>query len=97
LTGPEPLTPLERRARFVGIGCLMVFVGFFSAAMVGVLVSAAVAAATKAPTCPDIPACNWYIYAGIGGVLGALSLPILVLRRLGKPQPPPADSQKPQE
>ena len=92
---PEPLTPLERRTRAVGVGCLMVVLGFFSMAMVGVLVSAAVAAATKAPTCPDIPACNWYIYAGIGGALGAITLPILVLRRLGKPQAGGDETSKP--
>jgi hypothetical protein len=92
---PQPLTPLERRARFVGIGCLMVVLGFFSMAMVGVFVSAAVAAITKAPTCKDIPSCNWYIYAGFGGLFGAISLPILVLRRLGKPQPASPETQQP--
>jgi hypothetical protein len=51
-------------------------------AMVGVLVSVIVAAVTKAPRCADIPSCNWYIYAVVGGVFGALSLPVLVLRRL---------------
>lgn len=60
----------------------MVFAGFFSMAMVGVLVSVIVAAITKAPQCPSIPSCNWYIYAGVGGIAGAISLPILVLRRL---------------
>lgn len=95
MTEPEPLTPLERRVRFVGVGCLMVVLGFFSMAMVGVLVSAAVAAATKAPTCADIPACNWYIYAGIGGLLGAVTLPVLVLRRLGKPQPDDSKTSTP--
>ncbi|HYV98255.1 MAG TPA: hypothetical protein VE967_12420 [Gemmatimonadaceae bacterium] len=72
----------------------MTVLGFFSMAMVGVLVAAVVAAATKAPSCPDIPACNWYIYAEIGGLLGAVSLPILVLRRLNKPALPP-ESQSP--
>ncbi|HKS05759.1 MAG TPA: hypothetical protein VJR92_05560 [Gemmatimonadaceae bacterium] len=91
----EPLTPFERRARFVGVGCLMTVLGFFSMAMVGVLVSAAVAAATKAPSCQDIPACDWYIYAGFGGLLGAITLPILVLRRLGKPQPGGDETSKP--
>jgi hypothetical protein len=64
------------------IGCLMVPVGAVSGAMIAVLVSKMVAAILKAPSCPDIPTCDWYVYAGVGAVLGALSLPALVLRRL---------------
>ena len=67
----------------------MTFLGFLSMAMVGVLLSVLVAFLTKAPVCQDIPACNWYIYAGIGGLFGAISLPLLVLRRLNRP---PRDS-----
>lgn len=63
----------------------MTFLGFFSMAMVGVLAAVVVAFFTKAPSCPDIPACNWYIYAEVGGLLGAITLPILVLRRLNRP------------
>ena len=82
MTAPPARTPAERRARAIGIGCFMTFVGFFSMAMVGVLVSVIVAKATGAPACTGIPACNWYIYAGFGGLFGALTLPVLVLRRL---------------
>jgi hypothetical protein len=64
----------------------MTFLGFFSMSMVGVLISVLVAMVTKAPTCQDIPACNWYIYAQVGGLLGAITLPVLVLRRLNKPK-----------
>jgi hypothetical protein len=63
----------------------MTFIGFFSMAMIGVLVSAVVAKATGAPACPDIPACDWYIYAFVGGIVGAISLPVLVLRRMSQP------------
>lgn len=72
----------------------MTFLGFVSMAMVGVLFSAIVAKVTNAPACPDIPACNWYIYAFFGGLLGAVSLPILVLRRMHQ-SPPNADTQTP--
>jgi hypothetical protein len=94
VTGTEPLTKGERRARAVGVGCLMTFLGFFSMAMVGVLFSAIAAKVTGAKACPDIPACNWYIYALIGGLCGAVSLPILVLRRMHQP-PPGAGTQTP--
>ena len=71
----------------------MLPLGFFSGAMTGVLVSKIVAWATKAPVCADIPSCDWYIYAGVGGLLGALSLPVLVLRRLFT-SPRPTDTNR---
>jgi hypothetical protein len=89
---PPALTPAERRARAAGIGCFMTFTGFFSMAMVGVLVSVAVAWLTRAPRCPDIPSCNWYVYAGFGGLFGAITLPLLVLRRLRSTDPRPPTS-----
>ncbi len=78
-------------ARQVGIGCFMTFIGFFSAAMVGVLVSKAVAFFTKAPKCDGIPTCDWHWYAGIFGLVGALSLPWLILSAMRQPAPPKAD------
>jgi hypothetical protein len=69
----------------------MVFVGFISMSMVGVLASVIAAMVTKAETCPDIPSCNWYIYAVAGGVLGAVTLPVLVLRRMNRPAAPAQD------
>ena len=69
--------------RNAAIGCFMLPLGAFSGAMTAVLVSKIVAWATKAScNVPDIPTCDWHIYAGIGGLLGALSLPTLVLWRL---------------
>jgi hypothetical protein len=50
--------------------------------MVAVLLGKLIEGARKSPSCDGLPTCNWYVYAGIGAVLGALSLPILVLRRL---------------
>ena len=71
----------------VAIGCFMVPLGAVSGAMVAVLVSKMVAFFTKAPSCPDIPTCNWHVYAGVGALLGGLSLPALVIRRLTQPAP----------
>lgn len=76
------------RGRNVAIGCFMVPLGAASGGMVGVLVSKIVAWMTKAPACPDIPSCDWYIYAGWGALLGALSLPALVGWRLAQSAPP---------
>ena len=60
------------RGRNVAIGCFMVPLGAASGGMTGVLVSKMVAWMTKAPACPDIPSCDWYVYAGWGALLGAL-------------------------
>jgi hypothetical protein len=70
------------RGRNVAIGCFMVPLGAASGAMTGVLLSKLVALATKAPSCQDIPTCDWYVYAGWGALIGALSLPLLVSWRL---------------
>jgi hypothetical protein len=76
-------------ARQVTIGCFMAVIGFFSGGMVGVLVSKIVAFFTKAPKCDGIPTCDWYIYMFVGGALGALTLPWLVVSAMRQPAPPP--------
>ena len=60
----------------------MLWIGAFSGGMVGVLVSKGVAFFAKAPRCDGIPTCDWYIYAGVGAAIGALSLPWLVVSAL---------------
>jgi urea transporter len=76
------------------IGCFMTPLGLLSGAMVGVLVSKIVAWLTNAPMCPEIPTCNWYVYAGWGALVG-LTLPVLVLRRLFQSAPPPGAPSDP--
>ena len=71
--------------RRIAIGCFTGWLGLVSGAMIAVLVSKIVAWLTRAPGCDGIPSCNWYIYALVGGLLGAASLPLLVLWVLGKP------------
>jgi hypothetical protein len=70
--------------RRTAIGCLTTWLGFVSGAMVAVLASKLVAYVTRAPACGGIPACNWHIYALVGGGIGAVTLPVLVLWVLGK-------------
>jgi hypothetical protein len=71
--------------RRVAIGCFTTWLGFCSGAMVAALVARMVAFLTRASACSGIPSCNWYIYALVGGGIGAVTLPLLVLRTLGKP------------
>ena len=69
-------------ARNIGVGCVTTFAGFFSGGMIGVFV-AKVAGSVQGCRPPEgLPACNWYVYAGIGALIGALTLPVLALRRL---------------
>lgn len=78
--------------RNVAVGCFVTPLGFFSGAMVAVLLARIVDFFTKAPSCPEIPSCNWGPYAVVGGLLGAISLPALVLSRLvGKPSTQSSD------
>jgi hypothetical protein len=81
--------------RIAAIGCFMAFIGFFSGGMIGVLVSKAVAFFAKAPSCDGIPTCNWYIYMAVGGALGAISLPWLVVGALrSAPHAPPTSDNE---
>lgn len=72
-------------SRVVAIGCFMAWIGFVSGAMIAVLFSKMVAWLGKAPSCEGIPSCDWYIYALVGGALGALTLPWLVVSALRRP------------
>ena len=61
------------------------WLGFVSGAMVAALLSKFTTFITKSAECDGIPSCNWYIWAGVGGLIGAVTLPLLVLRALGRP------------
>ena len=60
----------------------MAIAGFFSGAMVAVLVARAYSWASHCQYDPELPACNWESFAGVGGLIGLVSLPTLVLLRL---------------
>jgi len=84
---PEGGAPLAvSTGRRTLIGCFMVWIGFLSFGMVGALVSRLMAFVTRAQTCPDVPSCNWHVYVGVGGLIGAISLPWLVVRAMSKPK-----------
>jgi hypothetical protein len=50
--------------------------------MVAVLIGKIVEGIRGAPSCEGLPMCNWHVYAAAGAVVGAVSLPVLVLTRL---------------
>ena len=71
-------------ARNIGVGCMTTFAGFFSGGIVAVLIAKFVGSMQGCKPVEGLPACNWWVYAGVGAVLGALTLPALALRRLNR-------------
>jgi hypothetical protein len=82
-----PELELGRReliVRNVGVGCVTAMAGFFSGGMIAVLVGKFVGSAQGCQPPEGLPACNWWVYAGIGALIGAVTLPVLALRRLNR-------------
>jgi hypothetical protein len=74
-------------ARNVGVGCVTAVAGFFSGGMIAVFVAKVVGSVQGCQPAEGLPACNWWVYAGIGAVVGAVTLPVLALRRLVRTRP----------
>ena len=74
-------------ARNVGVGCITTFAGFFSGGMVAVMIAKFVGSVQGCKPAEGLPACNWWVYAGVGAVLGAVTLPVLALSRLNRKKP----------
>jgi hypothetical protein len=72
----------DRTATYVGVGCFTAFAGWWSGGMIAVLVAKVVGAVQGCAAGEHGQPCNWYVYAAVGAVIGAISLPILALRRL---------------
>ena len=72
----------DRVGRNIGVGCFTFAIGAVSGAMTGVLIGKIVAFFMRAPSCEGIPLCNWYVFAGYGAVIGAVTLPVLAFWRL---------------
>ena len=72
----------SRTATYVGVGCFTAFAGWWSGGMIAVLIAKIVAAVQRCPAGEHGQPCNWYVYAAVGAIIGAVSLPILALRRL---------------
>ena len=72
------------QSRRIGIGCFATFIGFWSGGMIGVLVGKVAGNVRRCVPIEGTPACDWYYFAAAGMILGAITLPVLVLRRLSK-------------
>lgn len=74
--------PEDRLGRNIGVGCFTFFIGGASGAMSGVFLGKAVGFFSRCEPQPGLPACDWWVFAIWGAVVGAVSLPILALWRL---------------
>lgn len=84
---------IGERQQTVAVGCLTAVVGFFSGAMIALLIGKWVGAARGCTPVEGLPACDWQYYFFGGGVIGAITLPLLTIRALrrsrrsaGKPE-----------
>lgn len=73
-----------RTTRLVGVGCVTAFAGLFSGGMMGVVVAKIAGSFGGCKPPEGLPACDWHVYAGVGMLIGVLTLPVLALRRLGR-------------
>jgi len=77
------LPPRESNAvRYGCVGCLTLVAGLFSGGIIGVFVAKFVGSVRNCAPPPEIPACDWQVYAGVGMLIGAVTLPVLALVRL---------------
>ena len=74
-------------ARNIGVGCVTAVAGFFSGGMIAVLVAKFVGSMQGCKPPEGLPACNWWVYAAIGAVVGAVTLPVAALSRLSRTRP----------
>jgi len=70
--------------RYGCVGGLTIVAGLFSGAMIGVLIAKIVGSIRNCEPPEGLPACDWHVYAGVGMLIGAITLPVLALRRLRK-------------
>lgn len=77
-------TGITEGQQTAAVGCLTAVAGFFGGGMIAVLIGKWVGAARGCVPREGLPACDWEVYVGIGGLIGLIMLPtmtILALRR----------------
>ena len=72
----------DRVGRNIGVGCFTFFIGAVSGSMTGVGIGKLMGFFNRCTPEPDLPACEWWVYAGYGAAIGAVTLPIVALWRL---------------
>ena len=84
----------SRAARNIGVGCFTAVAGLFSGAMFAVLLAKIVGSVRGCPVGPEGQPCNWHVYAGIGALIGVVTLPTVALWRLRRTDGPARNSER---
>jgi hypothetical protein len=74
----------DRRYRNIGVGCFTMVAGGMGGGMIAVLLSKVWTQARNLPQCEGIPTCDWAQWAGVGLLVGMVSLPVVSLWRLNR-------------
>jgi hypothetical protein len=86
--------PVSHLARNIGVGCFTAVAGLFSGGMFAVLIAKIVGGLRHcAPGSAGQP-CDWHIYAGVGAIVGVVTLPTVVLWRLRRTDGPVRHSER---
>lgn len=72
----------SKAVRYGCVGCLTTVAGFASGGMIGVFVAKIVGSIRNCAPPAELPACDWQVYAAVGMLIGAVTLPVLALVRL---------------
>ena len=78
---PNPAEEFQTSRR-IGVGCVTAMAGLFSGGMIGVMIAKIAGSIRGCNPGPELPTCDWHVYAGIGMLIGVLTLPVLALNRL---------------
>ena len=81
-TSHDTPLPEDRVGRNIGVGCFTFVIGGVSGAMVGVGLGKLAGFFMRCTPQAGLPACAWWVFAGYGAAIGAVSLPVLALWRL---------------
>jgi hypothetical protein len=64
------------RWEYLGVGCFSTFVGFAGGGMLAVMIAKVVGAFARCPAEAETGApCNWFMYAALGALSGAILVP----------------------
>jgi hypothetical protein len=61
--------------------------------MVAVFFAKLIGSLRRCQPAPELPACDWHLYAAVGMLIGALTLPALTLTRLRRSDRAGSDSK----
>ena len=77
--------PLNPAVRNTMVGCLTFVVGFFGGGMIAVLLGKGVDMLRRCTPSEGLPMCGpWWMYVLVGGLIGAVGLPTVVLVKLAR-------------